>query len=240
MGRDGGGNVYVFKTQDEMEAFLTKEKEDNTRNYKNYKCDTSDSGRGYACEDNGGFASFKIIRKDDQNPFKTREEAEEELEKIAQNADRGNDSKVLVVGRFYPMNYNTEGKLLLMKQELIRKKKELSQSPSGTFKLVKLETDTGEQFAQCYECKSINNISKKRTRTGVCGVCGPYDAAWNETWNLPKTLYGPEYQEEIARRETHIQQEEESFKKAKTDLENASVNEQPTWIVVETWTGAHY
>jgi hypothetical protein len=96
MGRSCGGDVEIFQTMEEAKRHVEKLREENKKNRESYECDGSDSGRGYAAENDGGFTYFQVYT--DQRTFSSKEEAKRQLSLHEDQV--GNDSIIYVLGTF--------------------------------------------------------------------------------------------------------------------------------------------
>lgn len=180
MGRSGGGGVKVFESKEALDKYLEQDKKDNEAAYSSYPGDKSDSGRGYAEDDEdggGGYNYYKVVWQID-TVFKTEEEAERELTKVADAKDPGDDSKVIIVGRFFGVKPDAAATLKAETEALVKTVRELGTAPAGNLNIVKRESGLPlpmPSFAQCSSCGSVLNmdvVSKKRNYDhGICLVC---------------------------------------------------------------------
>jgi viroplasmin and RNaseH domain-containing protein len=181
MGRDGGGDTKTFPTMEEAEKYVAKHFEQNTQDVKNYEGDKTDSGRGNASEDGGGFYSFKVVRA--SQTFSSEEEAKKSLSDMADKADYGDDSIAYAIGTFKVLDSATSAAETKKKET-----KEFSDTLHKTLKIhdgeAFLNGGPNAEFVECSQCHSKlarSYVLKKRIHladdyrgsgnTGVCPLC---------------------------------------------------------------------
>lgn len=218
MGRDGGSDIEVFDNEDEAKKFIETRKEQNTKNVANYENDSTDSGRGDACENNGGFRRFKVVRY--PHTFSCEEEAERCLSDEAMKQDPGDDSIVYVSGEFRVPDKSTT----FQKQKesdafdkALHAKSEVPQVPQGEISLDSLvensKDDEGQSLTGHGHCDTGASLKRERS------------------------LFNDEFVHE-----TKEDVMKEQFKKRKAELESKRTETKTTTkvMVAISWTGAHY
>jgi hypothetical protein len=269
MGRSSGGGVKIFESKEALDKYLEQDKKANEAAYSSYPGDKSDSGRGYAEDDSdgGGFNYYKVVWQSD-TVFKTEEEAERELEKVASSKDPGDDSKVIIVGRFFGVKPDAAATLKVETEALVKTVRKLGTAPAGNLNIVKRESGLPVAlpcFAECSQCRSVLNmdiVSKKRNYDhGICLVCqsesnnnrnitgvpveewqqvtGYSDAPGREL-SRKRTLYTSDYEKGLEEASSSIRAKIDAFKKRKADLIDNAIETEPKWIIAWSTTSAHF
>lgn len=275
MGRDGGGDVRVFATKEEAENYVAAKKKENADNIASYQGDSTDSGRGKACEDGGGFWSFKVV----QNSliFQNKEEATKTLEEVAEQNDPKNDSIVYVIGAFRVLPKDAATTKETETKAFVKDLHAVIKVPEGeSF----FNPSDSADFVQCSHCNSRLArpfLLKKRLHLrmdpwdagniGICPVCdsdtktkplhfglsseshvitydewqaltgGGYSRTGAEL-KRARTLFNDEHARECDELFIRGKEMKESFKKRKKNLD--SMASETNFIVVSSWTSAHY
>lgn len=265
MGRDGGGDVVVFPNMEAAKKHVEEKRKENKLNVQNYECDSTDSGRGNACENDGGFRYFDVVH--DSRTFCSKEEAETVLSQRAESVDPGDDSIVYVIGTFKTLSEDAAATKKKETEEFVGTMMDTLKIPEGeSF----FNGASDEGFVECRLCHSKLSrpylVKKKlhlregRTAAGVCPVCDSNVTErkdecviTSDEWNSltgkkfcetgaslkrDRTLFNEKHSEECDDRFMLGKAMKESFKKRKEDLDSQTTG--TSVMVVSAWTSAHF
>jgi hypothetical protein len=154
MGHDGGSYILVFDNKNDAKEFIETEKMQNTNNVRNYKNDETDSGRGDAAENGGGFQRFKVVQ--DSRIFSSEKEAEKVLSEKAWELDFKDDSIVYVVGEFVVGEFEQDNEVISINE------------PEGDCKktgtpLKRERVKETKALNELEETKALNELKKRKT-----------------------------------------------------------------------------
>jgi len=264
MGREGGSELNnTFKTKEETEKFLANHKKDNSQKAKDYEGDKTDSGRGNACEDGGGFWDYKQYWLTD-NVYESKEKAEKALYAEAEKRMGGDDSQAVVVGRYLPVKEDVQEKIRDAEKERSQKCATLRDKKSklvgeAAFNYVEtlplrtlpgagpdaLMIDKNDKFAQCRDCGSILNMTKGAVRftneKGRCRVCSDFaPPSGSKSRKRERPLFTKEFDVESKRISDEIERIETATKKRKEELTKEGLESKPVFLVVDSWISAHF
>lgn len=266
MGRDGGSNVEIFPDESAAEKHVQEKRKQNKLDVENYEGDSTDSGRGNACENDGGFCSFQVVRS--SRTFSSKEEAEKVLTDMAEKADPGDDSIAYAIGAFRTLSEDAAAVKKKETDEFVHTMMDTLKIPEGE---EFLNAASQEDFVECRHCHSHlsrPHVLSKRLhtrgncggRTGVCPVCdsivtqkheehvitcdewesltGKRFCETGSSLKRDRTLFNDKHTEQCDDRFMLGKAMKESFKKRKEELDSqaAGVNV----MVASSWTSAHF
>lgn len=258
MGREGGGGLLkICKTEKEAKEFLENHKKQNSQMCRNYQGDRTDSGRGYACEDDGGFEYYSQYDRTD-TIYDSKEKAEEALEKLAEDLCGSDDSEAVVLGRFRPVKESVQATIKEEENKHwkklcnLRKKTDeaLGKATYNKVDTIKVKSvgksiikiDKEDEFAQCLDCGSVINLSKMShgyNDRGMCKVCS-HSGKIDKSRKRERPLMSKDYEKQSKLINEESERLEKNFKKRKEDLTNKGLESKPEYIIVHSWISAHF
>jgi len=199
--------------------------------------------------------NYKVIKKR-QKILRNLDHAEDVLKQIAIDANLGNYSKTIVIGRFYTIAKHARQKHVQMVKRFLKQTRQCARAPIG--KIIQIENN----MAICHNCNSTFNLeyfsATKANVHGVCIVCAVDDkkevvsedvffeavgsrvSGFDEDYisvtgtdlTIKRTLYSQEYEKANKRLERKYHTKIKNFSKKRKRFLQIKGNLTPAFLVL--------